>query len=82
MFEGTKEHRIVTLLVWLMFIWTLATVPSACNRPTESFTVGILNSPIGLEACVEGFKAGMSELGYAEGTNIQYIYKGPVETTS
>jgi putative ABC transport system substrate-binding protein len=43
----------------------------------KTFTVGIVNEVLVLSPVVEGFKAGMTDLGYTEGENIVYIYNGP-----
>jgi putative ABC transport system substrate-binding protein len=39
--------------------------------------VGIVNlSPV-MDAIVDGFKAGMADLGYVEGQTVEYVYDGP-----
>ncbi len=43
----------------------------------EVMTIGIVNLTPGLEAIVDGLKEGMTDLGYIEGENIEYIYEGP-----
>ncbi len=63
----------------------LALVVAACGGDDDgrkaaqpSFKVGILN-PIELfNPSVEGFKAGMTALGYVEGQNVTYVYDGPI----
>lgn len=48
------------------------------NVETEVSTVGIVNIAAILDPVVDGLKVGMSEFEYVEGTNINYIYNGPV----
>jgi putative ABC transport system substrate-binding protein len=44
----------------------------------KTYTIGVVSSSLNQENTVKGFKEGMTELGYAEGRNITYIYDGPV----
>lgn len=44
----------------------------------ESFTIGVVNLGPALDPVFDGFKEGMTELGYVEGENVTYIYNGPV----
>ena len=61
---------IVSILVSLML--------GACGgEKPKSYTVGVINISANLENVVDGFKEGMTELGYVEGENISYIYAGP-----
>ena len=79
--KSRYTHLILTLPVILAVLFL-----SACGGSNgqngqagkENYTVGILNLSEALELSVEGFKAGMEELGYTEGENITYIYDGPV----
>jgi putative tryptophan/tyrosine transport system substrate-binding protein len=45
----------------------------------KAFTIGVINDVPALSKAIEGFKAGMAELGYVEGKNIKYIYNGLLE---
>ncbi len=52
---------------------------AACNggqAQPESFTIGVVNPASSAEPVLEGFKAGLAELGYVEGENVIYIYEG------
>ncbi len=42
------------------------------------YTIGVINPSLNQEGTVQGFKEGMTNLGYIEGKNITYIYNGPV----
>ncbi|MBN1305947.1 MAG: ABC transporter substrate-binding protein [Anaerolineales bacterium] len=44
---------------------------------TKTYTVGVINPSPHLDQVVDGFKEGMSDLGYVEGENITYLYAGP-----
>ena len=43
------------------------------------FTIGIVNAVLNHNETVDGFKAGMSELGYVEGKDVRYIYSGVID---
>ena len=45
----------------------------------KTYTIGIATASPALEKIVTGFKEGMTELGYVEGTNVTYIYDGPTD---
>jgi len=45
----------------------------------EDFTIGIITNVQIHVQTMEGFKAGMVELGYVEGKNTRYVYNGVVE---
>ncbi|MBN1121244.1 MAG: ABC transporter substrate-binding protein [Anaerolineae bacterium] len=79
-----KTHYIKLILI-LPFVLTLLFL-SACDGSNgqngqankENPTVGIVNLTSALDPVIEGFKAGMEDLGYTEGENITYVYDGPV----
>jgi putative ABC transport system substrate-binding protein len=52
----------------------------ACLPPLPpTYTIGVINlSPL-QETTVEGFKKGMTDLGYVEGENITYLYEGATD---
>ena len=59
-------------LPFLLFI-------SGCDKQqlnTKSFTVGVVNLNHKLDKVFNGFKDGLAELGYQEGSNIDFIYNG------
>lgn len=45
----------------------------------EVFTIGIVNVASNHKNTVNGFKSGMTELGYVEGKDVKYIYNGVIE---
>jgi len=47
---------------------------------SEVITVGVVNLTPGVSPVLDGFKAGMQELGYEEGRNIRYLYHGPTRS--
>ena len=66
----------------LLLVWA-CTAAAGCSEPKEpspTVKVGIISQTPVMEAAVEGFKSGMTELGYVEGKNLAYVYSGPTMT--
>ena len=61
-----------TILVWVV-VFVLPLTACGGGQTQETFTIGVVNLAPGLDDTVEGFKEGMTELGYTEGENITYI---------
>ena len=65
----------------MIFLFALAAVfflivnPFGERKESKIFHVGLLQMASTVNANIEGFKAGMEELGYEEGINILYDYK-------
>jgi len=80
--QKNVRNPIVLIILSLMITSLLLT---ACGTPTttaaKSYTIGIVNYVSVLDPIIEGFKAGMTELGYVDGENVTYIYNGVVEPT-
>jgi putative ABC transport system substrate-binding protein len=72
-----KTRNRWTILVWAVVLSLLLT---ACGGGTQAqtYTIGVVNYAPLLEKSFDGFKAGMTELGYVEGENVTYVYNGPV----
>jgi putative ABC transport system substrate-binding protein len=69
---------------WKVLLWLVALgLPlTACvGAPAqETYTIGVVNlSPL-QDGTVEGFKEGMTELGYVEGENVTYLYDGATDS--
>ena len=66
--------------VWMLLSWVMvaALLLSGCGgtQAKKTYTIGVVNYFKPLEFIVEGFKTGMTELGYVEGENVTYIYNG------
>lgn len=71
------RRRYCSPVLLLSMLSLLVSSLAACG-PTESgpMTVGIVNLLPDLDSAVEGFKAGMAEIGYVEGEDITYVYPG------
>jgi putative ABC transport system substrate-binding protein len=65
---------------WIIFVWIVAlSLPmTACGNATQdkTYTIGVVNPSPLQETTWEGFKEGMTELGYVEGENVTYLYEG------
>jgi putative ABC transport system substrate-binding protein len=48
------------------------------TQPPKPFTIGVISYVSVLDPIIEGFKTGMTELGYVEGEDVIYIYNGVV----
>ena len=61
------------LLIYAVLLLT------ACGaEQPKTFTIGVINLSAGAHSALEGFKAGMTRMGYIEGENVTYVYDGPV----
>ncbi len=75
---GKRDARRWGIAALVVLLGMAACSSNDGKKATTSFKVGILN-PIELfDPSVEGFKAGMTALGYVEGQNITYVYDGPI----
>jgi putative tryptophan/tyrosine transport system substrate-binding protein len=54
-------------------------VVCGCQHREKTFAIGIVSYVSKHSDVIEGFKAGMTELGYVEGKNIRYVYHGVVQ---
>jgi len=64
--------------IWQGVLCVLLIFCGGCDRKADVYTIGIaVHVPLHLEI-VDGFKAGMSELGYIEGKNVRYLYDEPL----
>ncbi|MBF0299139.1 MAG: ABC transporter substrate-binding protein [Oligoflexia bacterium] len=57
------------------FLLFLVVGIAQADAASKVYKVGILQTSASLDNAVDGFKAGMKELGYIEGKNIEYEYK-------
>jgi putative ABC transport system substrate-binding protein len=71
----------------ILVVLLVALVVSACGGDDDkksdndkSYTIGVLIQAPSLERVVEGFKAGLANLGYTEDTNVVYVSDGPTGT--
>jgi putative ABC transport system substrate-binding protein len=81
---SNDRSRKKTRSVWTMLIWVtvVALLLSGCggSAKPKTYTIGVINLAPTLEDTLVGFKEGMTELGYTEGENVEYIYAGPAGT--
>jgi len=73
---GGKSNAIKTSIISVIVFLTAA---SSAYASAKILTIGIVNILPSHAAIVEGFKAGMTELGYVEGKDVKYIYNGVVK---
>jgi len=51
----------------------------ACQPNPPALAIGVVSQSSGLADVIDGFEAGMSDLGYVEGENVLYVYSGPTQ---
>jgi putative ABC transport system substrate-binding protein len=62
---------------WCIVLFVIAgLLLAACANKQKTYTIGVINLVPALDPVIEGFKEGMTELGYIEGESITYIYEG------
>jgi putative ABC transport system substrate-binding protein len=71
--EMGRNKKTLGLFVLLWFF------ASGCQSEPQIVTVGVFTSIRSMTPVLEGFKSAMSDLGYKEGENIEYLFSGPVE---
>jgi len=69
-------ERKKTIIFFLMAVFSLLHVHGTGNASSREFTIGIVCSVKNHLVTVDGFKLGMTELGYVEGKDVGYIYNG------
>jgi len=77
-YRSNARNSIAMVILSLMIASLLLT---ACKMPisaTKPYTIGVVIEVQVLSPAFDGFKAGMTELGYVEGENVTYIYNGVV----
>lgn len=74
------KQRINKTFLWMIMPALLVISPDGCSKaPSKPLRIGIL-SYVSIHApVIEGFKEGMTELGYMEGRDVEYIYNGILE---
>jgi putative ABC transport system substrate-binding protein len=70
---------------WKIFTFGLAAgvgLLAACSDSPRHYTIGVVNYVPALETVLQGFKARMAELGYLDGRQITYVYRGVLDPGS
>lgn len=70
---------------WKTFTFGLAAgvgLLAACSDSPRQYTIGVVNYVPALETVLKGFKARMAELGYIEGQQVTYVYRGVLDPGS
>lgn len=62
-----------------ILLGVLLVVCTGLRAAAETFAVGMITNVRIHVQTIDGFKAGMAELGYEEGRNVRYVYSGVVE---
>jgi putative tryptophan/tyrosine transport system substrate-binding protein len=70
------------IILFAIVLSLMPIVSGGCSSHKDVFTIGIAYNTIAPQSVLEGFKKGMAELGYIEGKNVKYIYRGSIENNS
>lgn len=63
----------------LIFLLPFLLAILACQPGQPTYTIGVISQTSALTDVFDGFKEGMSDLGYAEQEDVVYIYDGPTD---
>src|SRR5258708_25205285 len=74
-----RIRRRPTIILTFLLIVTIVLAGCSTSQP-HMITIGMLNLSTALQPALDGFKAGMTELGYVEGQRVRYVYAGPTGT--
>lgn len=77
--EHNQQLKYAHLLIPIFVIITGLLVTACGGEQNKTYTIGVASEP-NLGVVLDGFKAGMTELGYVEGKNVTYIYHGELRT--
>ncbi|HEX9922857.1 MAG TPA: ABC transporter substrate-binding protein [Anaerolineae bacterium] len=77
--HGQLKYSSYLIVIFFIAAGLLLTACGGGAQAQETFIIGAVNYVPSLNAVFDGFKAGMTELGYVEGENITYIYNGSIE---
>jgi putative ABC transport system substrate-binding protein len=72
-------NRSLTIFIFFLFCVQGVGMVACGQAAPQTTTIGVVNLSPRLEPVLDGFKAGMAELGYVEGENVTYQYAGPAE---
>ena len=64
---------------WLIIPLPFLLAAVACQQGRSTVVIGVLSQTPALAETLEGFKYGMSQLGYVDGEGINYLYNGPTD---
>jgi putative ABC transport system substrate-binding protein len=76
------HHTVRSLLVLLslgLLVLTACGTPQSSQSPQRIFKIGKISTSSRFDVVINGFNAGMVELGYVEGKNVKYVFEGITE---
>jgi putative ABC transport system substrate-binding protein len=75
-YSQRKINKQWSMLTLVILVSLLLSGCAGFAKP-KTYKIGVINLAPTLEDTLVGFKEGMTELGYIEGENLEYIYAGP-----
>lgn len=82
MLKTVRSVQIIVLVSLVVILLSACGTGEGKTEQEKTYSVGILNIGTFLDPVIDGFKEGMTELGYVEGENITYVYEGPAVLTT
>jgi len=80
--DNHSQNRTRTGCTILAGVVVMSLLLSGCGTQAKKpFTIGVVAEAVIMSPAIEGFKAGMTDLGYAEGKDVIYIYHQPTGST-
>src|SRR5262249_40110792 len=80
----TKRYntRRTVIILFIFFALLLTACGAAQQAPAapKVYTIGVISGGSNMDPVLEAFKAGIGDLGYAEGKNLAYVYNGPASS--
>ncbi len=71
------HFKTISLIIIASLLTSIMLNACAASSQNRIFKIGVVNLAAAFDPILDGFKAGMEEVGYIEGKNVIYIYDGP-----
>jgi putative ABC transport system substrate-binding protein len=76
--KHNQHHQYLPVCIVVFIITGLLLAACGDHDHPKTFTIGVVAEAAIMSPTIEGFKAAMTDLGYAEGKDVTYIYNRPI----